>query len=246
MGTLAQTLDLSEEEYRGREFADWPQALKGNHDLLCITQPHFVREIHDSYLQAGADILTTNSFTANAPSQADYGLEDRVADINRASAKIAPRGRGRGRAARPAAVLRGRQPGPHQPHRLAVAARGGPRLPGHRFRPARGHLRDRHARADGRRRRPAADRDHLRYAQRQVGAVRDRARRRQSGAHTARNRFRHDYRRFRTDAVGPDRGSLLQLHPACAHDRHRPELLAGARPSCIRTCANCRGSPNCP
>ncbi|MDE0245409.1 MAG: homocysteine S-methyltransferase family protein, partial [Gammaproteobacteria bacterium] len=89
MGTLAQILDLSEEEYRGREFADWPQALKGNHDLLCITQPHFVREIHDSYLQAGADILTTNSFTANAPSQADYGLEDRVADINRASAKIA-------------------------------------------------------------------------------------------------------------------------------------------------------------
>ena len=89
MGTLAQTLDLSEEQYRGREFADWPQALKGNHDLLCLTQPHFVREIHDSYLRAGADILTTNSFTANAPSQADYGLEERVADINRASAKIA-------------------------------------------------------------------------------------------------------------------------------------------------------------
>ena len=62
MGTLAQILDLSEEQYRGREFADWPQALKGNHDLLCLTQPHFVREIHDSYLQAGADILTTNSF----------------------------------------------------------------------------------------------------------------------------------------------------------------------------------------
>ena len=89
MGTLAQTLDLSEEEYRGAEFADWPQALKGNHDLLCLTQPHFVREIHDAYLQAGADVLTTNSFTANAPSQADYGLENRVADINRASARVA-------------------------------------------------------------------------------------------------------------------------------------------------------------
>ncbi len=89
MGTLAQTLDLSEEEYRGAEFADWPQALKGNHDLLCLTQPRYVREIHDAYLQAGADILTTNSFTANAPSQADYGLEDRVADINRASARVA-------------------------------------------------------------------------------------------------------------------------------------------------------------
>lgn len=89
MGTLAQTLDLSEDDYRGKAFAGWPQPLKGNHDLLCLTQPHFVREIHDGYLKAGADILTTNSFTANAPSQADYGLEDRVADLNRASARIA-------------------------------------------------------------------------------------------------------------------------------------------------------------
>ena len=91
MGTLAQTSDLSEEEYRGEEFADWPQALKGNHDLLCLTQPDFVRELHDAYIEAGADIVTTNSFTANAPSQADYGLEDRVADINAAAASIARR-----------------------------------------------------------------------------------------------------------------------------------------------------------
>ena len=89
IGTLAQTLDLSEDDYRGEAFAGWPQPLKGNHDLLCLTQPHFVREIHDGYLKAGADILTTNSFTANAPSQADYGLEGRVAEINRASARIA-------------------------------------------------------------------------------------------------------------------------------------------------------------
>ena len=89
LGTVAQDSDLSEGEYRGEEFADWPQALKGNHDLLCLTQPDFVRGIHESYLAAGADIVTTNSFTANAPSQADYGLEGRVADINRASARVA-------------------------------------------------------------------------------------------------------------------------------------------------------------
>ena len=89
MGTLAQTSGLSEAEYRGARFADWPQALKGNHDLLCLTQPEVVRGIHDSYLKAGADIVTTNSFTANAPSQADYGLEDHVAEINEASARIA-------------------------------------------------------------------------------------------------------------------------------------------------------------
>ena len=89
IGTLAQTFELSEEEYRGAPFADWAQALKGNHDILCLSQPGLVRSIHDSYLEAGADILTTNSFTANAPSQADYGLEDRVAEINFAAARIA-------------------------------------------------------------------------------------------------------------------------------------------------------------
>ena len=89
IGTLAQTSDLSEQEYRGSRFADWPQALKGNHDLLCLTRPEFVRDIHDGYLTAGADIVTTNSFTANAPSQADYGLEAHVAEINVAAARIA-------------------------------------------------------------------------------------------------------------------------------------------------------------
>ena len=88
-GTVAQSFDLSEEEHRGVRFADWPQALKGNHDLLCLTQPELVRGIHESYLAAGADILTTNSFTANAPSLADYGLGGCVAEINHAAARIA-------------------------------------------------------------------------------------------------------------------------------------------------------------
>lgn len=89
IGTLAQTSNLSEEDYRAARFAAWPQALKGNHDLLCLTRPEFVRGIHEAYLAAGADIVTTNSFTANAPSQADYGLEDIVAEINQAAARIA-------------------------------------------------------------------------------------------------------------------------------------------------------------
>ena len=103
MGTLAQTSDLSEEEYRGARFADWPQALKGNHDLLCLTRPDVVRGIHDAYFLAGADIVTTNSFTANEPSQADYGLQEQVAEINEASARIA-------RAAAAAAERRDGQP----------------------------------------------------------------------------------------------------------------------------------------
>ena len=89
IGTLAQARELSEDDYRGTRFADWPQPLKGNHDLLCLTRPEFVRGLHAAYLDAGADIVTTNSFTANAPSQADYGLEDYVAEINREAARIA-------------------------------------------------------------------------------------------------------------------------------------------------------------
>ena len=88
-GTQVQSLDLSEEEFRGERFPDWSHPLKGNHDVLCLTQPEAVRGIHDAYLHAGADILITNSFTANAPSQADYGLQGRVAEINLASARIA-------------------------------------------------------------------------------------------------------------------------------------------------------------
>ncbi|WP_446831263.1 methionine synthase [Candidatus Foliamicus sp.] len=89
IGTLLQSHGLSEDDYRGQRFADWPQPLKGNHDLLCLTRPEIVRGVHEAYLEAGADILTTNSFTANAPSQADYGLEDYVAEINREAARIA-------------------------------------------------------------------------------------------------------------------------------------------------------------
>ena len=89
IGTLVQDAELSEADYRGARFAHWPQPLKGNHDLLCLTQPEVVRGIHDAYLKAGADIVTTNSFTANEPSQADYDLEDYVAEINREAARIA-------------------------------------------------------------------------------------------------------------------------------------------------------------
>ncbi len=89
IGTLVQTSEFSEKDYRGTRFAEWTQPLKGNHDLLCLTRPDFVRDIHDAYLAAGADIVTTNSFTANAPSQADYGLEDFVGEINLAAARIA-------------------------------------------------------------------------------------------------------------------------------------------------------------
>ncbi len=89
MGTMIQRYKLEEHAYRGDRFADHPMDLKGNNDLLSLTQPHIIEEIHASYLEAGADIIETNTFNANAISQADYHLEGRVYDLNAASARIA-------------------------------------------------------------------------------------------------------------------------------------------------------------
>jgi 5-methyltetrahydrofolate--homocysteine methyltransferase len=89
MGTMIQRLKLEEADYRGDRFADWPRDLKGNNDLLVITRPQAVADIHDAYCAAGADIIETNTFNANRISQADYGLEDVARDINLAAAAVA-------------------------------------------------------------------------------------------------------------------------------------------------------------
>jgi len=89
MGTMIQRHGLQEADYRGERFADWPRDLAGNHDLLSITQPHIVREIHHRYLKAGADIIGTNSFSANRIAMADYGMEGLVTELNLAAARIA-------------------------------------------------------------------------------------------------------------------------------------------------------------
>ncbi|MBT8088481.1 MAG: methionine synthase [Gammaproteobacteria bacterium] len=89
MGTMIQSYRPSEEDYRGARFADWERDLKGNNDLLSITRPDIIRDIHNSFLAAGADILETNTFNSNAPSMADYGMESLVAELNAASARLA-------------------------------------------------------------------------------------------------------------------------------------------------------------
>ena len=85
MGTMIQTYGLAEADYRGERFADWPSDLKGNNDLLSLTQPEVIRAIHAAYLEAGADILETNSFNSTAVSMADYGMEALVYELNRRS-----------------------------------------------------------------------------------------------------------------------------------------------------------------
>lgn len=89
MGTMIQQYKLSEEDYRGTQFSDAPDDQKGNNDLLSITQPDIIREIHSNFLSVGADIIETNTFNANPVSQADYNLQDKTYELNLASAKIA-------------------------------------------------------------------------------------------------------------------------------------------------------------
>ena len=89
MGTMIQAYNLKEEDFRGERFENYPSSLKGNNDLLSITQPQIISEIHKKYLDSGADILETNTFSSNSISMADYNMEDLVYELNFESAKIA-------------------------------------------------------------------------------------------------------------------------------------------------------------
>ena len=89
MGTMIQRYQLQESDYRGKRFADWQHDLKGNNDLLSITQPTIIRDIHKAYLDAGADIIETNTFNAQKISLADYKMESLSYELNLESARLA-------------------------------------------------------------------------------------------------------------------------------------------------------------
>ncbi|MBP7807910.1 MAG: methionine synthase [Bacteroidia bacterium] len=89
MGTMIQQYKLEEKDYRGKRFLEWPKDLKGNNDLLSITQPQIIKAIHKEYLKAGADIIETNTFSATTVAMADYGMESLAYELNYESAKIA-------------------------------------------------------------------------------------------------------------------------------------------------------------
>ncbi|MHB8652420.1 MAG: methionine synthase [Terriglobia bacterium] len=89
MGTMIQAHQLGEKDYRGKQFADHSKDLRQNNDLLNLTQPHLIEAIHRQYLEAGADIIETNTFNANAISMAEYLLQDHVLELNKAGARVA-------------------------------------------------------------------------------------------------------------------------------------------------------------
>ncbi len=89
MGTMIQRRRLEEDDYRGDRFADWPSDVRGNNDLLSLTRPDVIREIHREYLEAGADVVETNTFNAQRVSLADYGMQELAYELNVASARLA-------------------------------------------------------------------------------------------------------------------------------------------------------------
>jgi 5-methyltetrahydrofolate--homocysteine methyltransferase len=89
MGTMLQRYKFTEEDYRGERFKDYPSSLKGNNDLLSLTQPHAIAEVHRKYFEAGADIVETNTFSGTTIGMADYNMEELVYELNFESAKIA-------------------------------------------------------------------------------------------------------------------------------------------------------------
>ncbi len=89
MGTMVQQHRLSEADYRGTRFADWHRDLRGNNDLLILTQPHIIADIHRAYVEAGADLIETSTFNATRVAMADYGMEELVRELNVEGARLA-------------------------------------------------------------------------------------------------------------------------------------------------------------
>jgi hypothetical protein len=226
MGTMVQRRKLVEADYRGERFASHPKDLKGNNDLLCLTRPDVIGGIHEAYLQAGADILETNSFNGTRVSQGEYGLAELAYELNVAAATLA-----RG--------LADKYSTPDKPRFVAGVLGPTSRTaslspdvndPGARnvsLRPARVRLPRSRTRPRRRRRGHPAGRDRVRHAQRQGRPVRHREVLRRGRPPLAADDFRHHHRRLRPHALRPDRRGLLELAAPCAADVLRLQLRAG-------------------
>ena len=140
MGTMIQRHKLDEAGYRGARFKDWKRDVKGNNDLLVLTQPKIIQDIHEAYLEAGADIIETNTFNAQRISMADYGMEELSLRDQRRGGQARARGsRQVQQSDARQAALRRRRRRADQPHRLDLAGCQQSRLPQrHLRRTARG------------------------------------------------------------------------------------------------------------
>ena len=243
MGTMIQEYKLDEAGYRGARFDAWNREVRGNNDLLNLSQPKAVRDIHLAYFRAGADIVSTNTFSSTSIAQADYGMQDIAYELNFEGARLV-------RAAaltaenedRPQA-LRRRRDRPDQPHGVDLAGCVQSRLPRHHVRPAARGLRRAGARPARRRRGSPADRDDLRHAQRQGGDPRDP--RRDRGARRARagHDLRHDHRHVRPAAVRSDARRHSGIRSATRRRFRSGSTARSAPRKCARTSRSSGASP---
>ena len=229
MGTMIQSLGLDEEGYRGARFDAWNREVRGNNDLLNLTRPNSIRDIHYAYYKAGADIVSTNTFSSTTIAQADYGMSDIAYELNVEGARLARE------AANKAAEEDGRPrfvAGALGPTNRTASISPDVANPGYRavtFDDLRKAYGEQVRGLALRRRRRAADRDHLRHAQRQGrdlrdhGAVRDPRRRR------ADHDLRHHHRPLGAAAVRPDAGGVLERGAARRSDLGWIELRARRR-----------------
>ena len=225
---MIQAEELTEGDYRGERFADWSSDLRGNNDLLSLTRPRpdpgHPREVPRRGLRHRRDQHLQRQL------RVDGGLRHAGPGAGTERRLGPARARGRRRGVDPrSSALRRRRSRPHQPHRLDVAGRLGPRLPEHRLRRARRVLLRRRRRARRGRRRRDPDRDRLRHAEREGRDLRVRAGVRGARAAAARHDLRHDHRRVGAHAVGPDARRVLALGASREADQHRSELRARPR-----------------
>ena len=243
MGTMIQALGLDEEGYRGARFDAWNREVRGNNDLLILTQPDAIRDIHLAYFRAGADIVSTNTFSSTRIAQADYGMSGIAYELNLEGARLA-------RAAAEVAQAEDGRPrfvaGALGPTNRTASISPDVANPGL----ARGHLRRTAQRlcragqrADRRRRRPPADRDHLRYAQRQGGDRCHRRGQRSARRPRAGDDLRHHHRPFRTPAFRPDAGGVLEFGASRRAVLDRAQLRARRARRCVRISPRSPASP---
>ena len=227
MGTMIQRHRLTEEGFRGERLASYSREIKGDSDVLVLTQPAIIRGIHEEYLAAGADIIETNTFGATAIAQADYGTRSPGLRDERRGGP--PGARRRRRVDRPdagATSLRGGRDGPDEPEPLALARREQSLLSCDDVRRGAGRLRRPGARPHRRGRGLPPDRDDLRHTERE-----SRHHRVRGGVHATRcaaahPHFGHGDRQERPYAVGPDARSVLDLDQACPSAQRGHQLRA--------------------
>ena len=239
MGTMIQGYKLAEADYRGERFADSAQDLRGNNDLLSLTQPAIIREIHAAYLDAGADIISTNTF--NCQRAVDGRLRPAGLGVRNQPRGSAAGARGRRRLHAPgtrAKMLCRRGARSHDQDCFDISRRQRSGLSQYRLRYPGCRLWRVVAGPARRRRGPDPGRNHFRHAQRQGGAVRDRLRVRGARRALADHYFRHHHRRLRAHAHRTDAGSVLELGAPCAAAGGRSEL----RPRCEADAAVYRGT----